>query len=122
MTSTSRLMLLASLTLAAAGCAGSPVIVASPSACSKVLPAEWEKGVGHAESPPPAPPKPQGLQAQIDWTLEQLKIWTGFAVDEANRVDQADGRTRDTIGIVRRCEERDAEAVSKSRPKVLGLF
>lgn len=122
MRSTMRLTLVASLMLAVAGCAGSPVIVATPSACSELLPAEWEKGVGHATSPDAAPAKPTDQSGLLAWTLNELKKWTGFAVEEAAHVDMADGRTADSIGIVRRCEERDRKAVQKSRPKFLGIF
>jgi hypothetical protein len=114
MTSRIKLTLGASLMLAVAGCVGSPVIVATPSACSTLLPAEWEQGVGHAASPDAAPAKPTDQPGLLAWTLNELKKWTGFAVEEAAHVDQADGRTKDAIGIVERCEARDAAAVKKS--------
>jgi hypothetical protein len=122
MISKTRLMLAVSLTLAVAGCAGSPVIVATPSACSELLPTEWEQGVEHAPTPEAAPAKPADQSGLLAWTLNELKKWTGFGVDEANRVDMANGRTKDSIGIVKRCEERDRKAVQKSRPKFLGIF
>jgi hypothetical protein len=56
------------------------------------------------------------------WTLDQQKAWTAFAISEAAKVDQANGRTADTIGIITRCESRDAKAVKAARPKVLGIF
>lgn len=111
-----------SLMLAVAGCAHSPVIVASPSACADLLPKEWEAGVAHTDIPDAAPPKPADQPGIIAWTLDQLKVWTGFGVSEANKVDQANGRTADAIGIVRRCEARDAAAVKHAKPKFLGLF
>jgi hypothetical protein len=55
--------------------------------------------------------------------LAQLKAWIGFSVAEAGNVEVANGRTRDAMGIIQRCEERDAAAVRKvARRKVLGLF
>jgi hypothetical protein len=72
--------------------------------------------------PDPAPNKPADSPGVIAWTLDELKKWTGFAVSEANKVDQANGRTADAIGIVARCEARDAAAVKRARPKVLGIF
>lgn len=113
MTSTSRLMLAGSLMLAVAACAGSPVIVASPSACSTLLPSEWRRGVEHAPTPEAAPAKPADQSGVIAWTLNELKKWTGFGVDEASRVDQANGRTVDSIGIIERCEARDKAAVKR---------
>lgn len=122
MRSIMRPMLAASLLLAVAGCAGSPVIVASPSACTDLIPVDWAKGVDHTPAPDPAPPKPTDQPGIVAWTLDELKKWTGFGVSEANKVDQANGRTADAIGIAKRCEERDAKAVRAARPKVLGLF
>lgn len=116
-----RTSLLVTLLLLSA-CGSTPVIVASPSACSQVLPDSWEKGVDHASTPDPAPPKPADQAGIIAWTLDELKKWTGFAIAEAAVVDQANGRTADTIGIVKRCEVRDGKAVKAARPKVLGIF
>lgn len=122
MRSTGRLMLAALLTLGVAGCAGSPVIVASPSACASLIPESWAKGVEHTDAPDPAPPKPADSTGIIAWTLDQLKAWTGFGVSEANKVDQANGRTADAIGIISRCEARDAAAVKHAKAKFLGVF
>ena len=99
-----------------------PPIVAAAGACSELLPSEWEQGVEGAEVPPEAPPQPAGTEARLAWTLEQLKVWTGFGVEESARREMANGRTRDSIGIVRRCEARDRRAVQRSRPKFLGIF
>lgn len=97
--------------LAAAGCVGSPVIYAASTPCSSLVPADWRKGVEHAPAPAESPD-----------TLGQLKAWIGFGTAEAGQVEKANGRTADTIGIVERCEARDAQAVQKSKPKFLGIF
>ena len=122
MRSAMRPMRAASLMLAVTACAGSPVIVASPSACADLIPADWEKGVGQAEIPAPAPPKAATVGEQLAQAVDELKAWVGFGVEQGARIDQADGRTRDAIGIVRRCEARDATAVKRARPKFLGVF
>jgi hypothetical protein len=96
--------------------------VASPSACTELVPADWVKGVDHTPAPDPAPAKPADQAGVLAWTMDELKKWTGFGVSEANKVDQANGRTADAIGIVARCEARDAKAVKAARPKVLGIF
>lgn len=107
--------------LAATACAR-PVVLASPSSCASLIPAEWEKGVDGAPEPSPAEPAPATPEGRYTQAIAELKKWVGFGVDESNRREQANGRTRDAIGIVRRCEQRDADAVRKSRPKLLGLF
>lgn len=122
MKSIGRLTLAASLMLAVAGCVSGPQIVAAAGACSELLPAEWEQGVEGAEVPPPAPPQPADLPGKLTWTLNQLKAWTGFGVEESARREMANGRTKDAIGITRRCEARDRKAVDRSRPKFLGIF
>lgn len=122
MRSTMRLMCLALLTLAVPACVGRPVVVASASHCTSLIPAEWGKGIEGAPVPAPAAPKPAGVAEQLAQAIEELKKWVGFGVDESNRREQANGRTRDAIGIARRCEERDAAAVRRARPKVFGLF
>lgn len=117
-----KLTLAASLGLAVAGCVTAPPIVAAAGACSEIIPTDWEKGVEGTEVPPPAPPEPAGLADKLAWTLEQLKNWTGFGVEESARREMANGRTKDTIGITRRCEERDRKAIRSARPKFLGIF
>jgi len=59
---------------------------------------------------------------KIAAALEEQKKWEVFGLETANRLDQANGRTADAIGIIERCEERDAAAVKAARPKVLGIF
>jgi len=122
MKSTMRLMFLASLTLAAAACAGNPVVVASASSCSTLVPSEWEKGIEGVPVPAAAGPKPGTIQEQLVQALDQLKVWVSFGVDESSRREMANARTRDVIGLQRRCEARDAAAIKKARPRFLGLL
>ncbi|MDE1914760.1 MAG: hypothetical protein KGH96_01525 [Sphingomonadales bacterium] len=90
---------------------GSTLVSAPPPACSNLVPADWAAGVKHAPAP---------AQGTDDTSI--AKAWIGFGLAEAGNVEIANGRTRDAIGIIQRCEARDAAAVRKSRPKVLGLF
>lgn len=46
--------------------------------------------------------------------LGELKKWSGFGVAEAQKVEDANGRTRDAIGITEQCEKRDAAAVKRA--------
>lgn len=48
--------------------------------------------------------------------------WIVFGDAQTGRLDVANGRTADTVGIIERCEARDAKAISKSRPRFLGIF
>lgn len=77
-------------------------------ACSALLPAEWRQGVPGADLPADA---------------ANTADWIAFADAQTGRLDQANGRTRDAIGIVERCEARDAAAVQRAtRRRFLGLF
>ncbi|MEQ7873836.1 hypothetical protein ABDK56_07500 [Sphingomonas sp. ASV193] len=46
--------------------------------------------------------------------------WIAFADAQTGRLDMANGRTRDAIGIVERCEARDRAAVKRARRGWLG--
>lgn len=48
--------------------------------------------------------------------------WVAFGDAQTGQLDKANGRIADAIGIVERCEARDAKAVKRARPKLLGLF
>ena len=86
--------------LALAGCAGGPPIVTiSGAGCAALLPTEWRLGVVPA-------PLPEGVT---------VGDWVAFADAQTGKLDEANGRTRDAIGIVERCEARDADAVKKAR-------
>jgi hypothetical protein len=81
--------------------------VASASACSSLIPPAWRNPVPGADLP--------GAQAAIgDWIV--------FADAQTGKLDVANGRTADAIGIIDRCEQRDRAAVKRARGKVLGLF
>ncbi|MEO5578305.1 MAG: hypothetical protein ABIR25_04545 [Sphingomicrobium sp.] len=67
--------------------------------CAALLPAEWRAGVVPA-------PLPEGVT---------VGDWLAFADAQTGKLDEANGRTRDAIGIVERCEARDANAVTKAR-------
>lgn len=89
-------------------CAGAPPIVtASAAACSTLLPPEWRNGVEGAELP----------------AGDNVGDWIAFGDAQTGRLDQANGRTRDAIGIVERCEARDAAAIRRvTRRRFLGMF
>lgn len=80
--------------------------MATPSACSTLIPDSWRK-------PVPGAPLPQG---------NDVGDWVAFGDAQTGQLDKANGRTADTLGIIARCEERDRAAVKKARPKVLGIF
>ena len=81
-------------------CAGAPPIVTIPAAaCAALLPAGWKAGVAGA-------PLPGG---------ETVGEWIAFADAQTGRLDEANGRTRDAIGIVERCEARNADEARRAR-------
>jgi len=92
--------------LALGGCAGSPVIVATPSACSTLIPDSWRQPVSGADLP----------------DGNTVGDWVAFGDAQTAQLDKANGRTVDSLAIISRCEERDRAAVKKAKPKVLGIF
>lgn len=97
-------LILAPLLLA--GCVGSPPIISAPSACSTLLPTEWLDGVQSA-------PLPDG---------QTVGDWVAFSDAQTGQLDKANDRYKAGVGIVSRCEVRDAAAVKRSKPKFLGIF
>ena len=92
--------------LACAACVGAPPIVTAKSACSSLLPTDWEKGVEGALIP----------------DGETVADWVAFADAQTGQLDKANDRYRAATGIVRRCEVRDREAIERSRARILGIF
>lgn len=101
-----RLLTLICIGSALSGCVSAPPILSIPTACSTLLPTEWREGVQGADLP-------QG---------STVGDWIVFADAQTGQLDKANERTRAAIGIVERCEQRDREAVRKSRRKFLGVF
>lgn len=87
-------------------CVGAPPIVTAQSACSALLPDDWREGVEGA-------PLPQG---------DTVGDWIAFADAQTGQLDKSNDRYRAAIGIVERCEKRDAEAIRRTGRKFLGLF
>jgi len=56
------------------------------------------------------------------FTLDILKDTAVFANGQTGQLAKANGRTKDAIGIVRRCEERARDAIEKSQRKVMWVF
>jgi hypothetical protein len=79
-------------------CAGAPIVTAAPSSCATLLPAEWKQGVAGAELP----------------DGNTVGDWIAFGDAQTGKLDQANERTKAAIGIVERCEERDAAAIKKA--------
>lgn len=100
------LLLAASAMLGLTACAGGPPIVATPSACSALLPNDWRDGV-------PGAPLPDG---------NTVGDWVAFGDAQTAQLDKANDRYRAATGIVSRCEERDRQAVERARPRFLGIF
>lgn len=79
--------------------------MATPSACASLIPQTWVNGVEGA-------PLPAG---------NSVGDWVAFGDAQTGRLDMANGRTSDVIGIIGRCEARDQAAI-KPRRRFLGLF
>lgn len=96
--------ILAASILSLSACAGPPVVTASSSACSSLIPPDWAKGVEGA-------PLPEG---------NVLADWIAFGDAQTGKLDQANSRTKDAIGIVERCETRDRQSIERATKGFLG--
>jgi hypothetical protein len=85
-------------------CAGTPIVTAVPTSCATLLPEEWKQGVAGAELP----------------DGNTVGDWIAFGDAQTGKLDQANERTKAAIGIVSRCESRDAAAVKKATRSWLG--
>lgn len=86
---------------------GRPIVTTSAASCSALLPPDWKEGVAGADLP-------QG---------DTVGDWVAFGDAQTGKLDLANERTKASIGIVERCEARDAAAVKKAtRSKFLGVF
>lgn len=92
-------------TISLAACAA-PTVLSTPNSCASLLPQEWKLGVQGAELP----------------TGDTVGDWVSFADAQTGKLDMANGRTRDAIGIVERCEARDAAAVKKATRRWWQIF
>ena len=95
--------ILAAAVLSLSACA-TPIVTAAPNDCSSLVPSSWSQGVAGA-------PLPDG---------DTVGDWIVFGEQQTGRLEVANGRTKDTIELVRKCEKRDAEAVRRSTRSWLG--
>lgn len=98
-----KLLVVGVLLTVASGCAA-PIVTTSPSACAALLPQSWKAGVAGA-------PIPDG---------NTVGDWIAFGDAQTGKLDQANGRTKDAMEIVERCEARDAAAVKRATRGFLG--
>lgn len=80
--------------------------MATPSACSSLIPEGWRE-------PVPGADLPDG---------DTVGDWIKFGDAQTAQLDKANGRTVDALAIIGRCEDRDKAAVKAARPKFLGIF
>lgn len=68
----------------------------------------------------PVPDAPAPTLGATD--LDTLKNWINFGVAQTGAKRTEYERAQAARDIIRRCEERDAEAIKESKPKFLGIF
>lgn len=96
--------------LALPGCVTTSVY-APKSKCSQLVESIYNQPVPDAPAPTDAGDP-----------LATLKNWINFGVAQTANKRTEFERARVTFEIIKRCEERDAEAIQKSKPKFLGIF
>jgi hypothetical protein len=100
-----RLLIPLSAMLALQACVGAPAIITAGAAnCASLLPPDWKGGVAAADLP----------------DGNTVGDWIAFGDAQTGKLDMANERTKASIGIVERCEARDAAAVKDARRGFLG--
>lgn len=104
-------LLATAMTLLCAPLAGCVATAISPDAvrCSELLPNSWDKGVDSVDLPE---------TAKLPDGHDDARPWQEGFVGQTGRLEMSNGRYQDGIGIVRRCEERNAAAVKKARRRI----
>lgn len=72
-----------------------------------MLPEEWRKGVPSAD---------------LENGGASVGDWIKFADAQTGQLDKANERYGAAVGVIQRCEARDAAAVKNARGGFLGLF
>ncbi|MET3527281.1 hypothetical protein [Phenylobacterium koreense] len=78
-----------------------------------MTPPEWLQGVDSARLPAERPTPAPMLEAQLAQAIEERTDWQVFGVSQTDRLEIANGRMREAIGVIERCEKRDAAAVKR---------
>lgn len=81
-----------------AGCAATTQVLTPGAPCSSLVPAGW------------AEPVPSAAFPRDD---ADDRAWMAFGVEQTGQLVKANGRTSDSLAIVRACEARDAAAVRR---------
>jgi hypothetical protein len=82
-----------------AGCITRPVVYASDAPCSALVPPGWSQ-------PTPGAELPEG---------DTVGSWQKFSDAQTAQLDKANVEKVEGIGIVKRCEARDAAVIAKAR-------
>lgn len=107
-----RTISMASLFALTAACQSRVVIPPAPS-CADLIPEEWSEGVAGANFPPDRGPLPVELDKRVLRLGQDLTDSRVYGNEQGAALSKANGRTKDSIGIVKRCEARDQAVAAK---------
>lgn len=93
------------LSVPLAGCLRTPV-VAGASPCSALLPSDWLAGVAAVDLP---------TSAKLPDGHDDARPWQEGFIGQTGQLQIANDRYSAAVGIVGRCEARDAAVVAKKR-------
>jgi hypothetical protein len=94
-------------------CASPRLVTPPASGCAELVPEEWGEGVPSANYPADRGPLPKEPTARVQRLEQDLTDARVFGNEQTGQLDKANGRTKDTLTIVRKCEARDAAAVKR---------
>jgi hypothetical protein len=86
-----------------------PPVYQTANTCSTLIPEYWYK---------PTPDDPLwGIESAALPADRSAGAWVQFGEAQTGQLDKANGRTKDAVGIVQKCEARDRDAFDALQPK-----
>lgn len=108
-----RKLLMISAVLSLTACAGkTPIVSTPPAACAKLIPKGYSEPLPAASIPTPFAAT-LGVILTAELAAQIVAPWAKAYVETSGTLEKANGRTADSINIVKSCEDR----VNAARPK-----
>lgn len=95
------------VSVASCGLIQKTTVSTPPARCADLVPTSWAEGVPGAPVPSNEPRIAEWLGKPLTAAMVAAIIapWAGAYVTSEGQISKANGRTVDTVGIVKRCEE-----------------
>lgn len=116
--------LIAAAALALSGCITTGPINVDKAPCSTLIPSSLRDDVEGADigAVPAKPDAERNTEPYTKWLEDLGNMWRGFGVAQTGQLKKVNEEKKAVIEGQQLCEKRDAEAVRRAKPKILGVF